>query len=765
MKSKVFRYIYAALKQKFLLRWLSEIEGPYGIFRSPYLGPVTIALILVVLISLMLPRGKSYQFADLKEKEVYVGEEIIAPFTFAINKTPEEYKRDLLQAEKAVLPVFTRNDSISNYQLMAIRAFWDSLEAIKGNNSKFSVQTRNVLRLLEKNGIQFLDEKLLRIINGQSYQSFKELLFRIARDIYAVGILNLNARDIKAVDGKISIAMANEKVIYDLQSIYDPQQVRDVILAKLRSDIENDKFRTSIGYQLLIALLKPNIIYDAQETQRLIIEARNNVPLAKGTVLEKERIINRYERLTREHIEKLQSLASELAEREVGRSFLLELIRFLSKFLLISLIIAVFVIFVAVHRRKILTSSRRVILLAIIFFLVTFLSYLIIHFGLSPYLIPIAMGSMLLTIFFDARIGFVGTIVLSVLIGCLRGNEFNVALVSIFAGTMAVLSVRRIRSRKWFFNSILVVTSAYGVSILVMELLRYSSLQTVIVSLGYGAINGFLSPLMVYGLQVIFEYFFDIVTDMRLLELSDLNNPLLRKLALEAPGTYHHSLMVGSLAEGAAERIGANSLLTRVGAYYHDIGKIEKREYFIENQIRTKNPHEKLSPTMSCLILINHVKKGLELARHYKLPQEIRAFIAEHHGTNLIQFFYQKAKEKGNDEEIDESVFRYPGPRPQSKETGLVMLADAVEAATRSLRDPSASRLRGLIISIVHERFTSSELDECPLTLRDLTNIIDSFQSILLGIFHTRLEYPEQEEKLAAVTNKLMGKKSVDLQN
>lgn len=765
MKSKVFRYIDAALKQKFLLRWLSEIEGPYGIFRSPYLGPVTMALILVVLISLMLPRGKSYQFADLKEKEVYVGEEIIAPFTFAINKTPEEYKRDLLQAEKAVLPVFTRNDSISNYQLMAIRAFWDSLEAIKSNNSKFSVQTRNVLRLLEKNGIQFLDEKLLRIINGQSYQSFKELLFRIARDIYAVGILNLNARDIKAVDGKISIAMANEKVIYDLQSIYDPQQVRDVILAKLRSDIENDEFRTSIGYQLLIALLKPNIIYDAQETQRLIIEARNNVPLAKGTVLEKERIINRYERLTREHIEKLQSLASELAEREVGRSFLLELIRFLSKFLLISLIIAVFVIFVAVHRRKILTSSRRVILLAIIFFLVTFLSYLIIHFGLSPYLIPIAMGSMLLTIFFDARIGFVGTIVLSVLIGCLRGNEFNVALVSIFAGTMAVLSVRRIRSRKWFFNSILVVTSAYGVSILVMELLRYSSLQTVIVSLGYGAINGFLSPLMVYGLQVIFEYFFDIVTDMRLLELSDLNNPLLRKLALEAPGTYHHSLMVGSLAEGAAERIGANSLLTRVGAYYHDIGKIEKREYFIENQIRTKNPHEKLSPTMSCLILINHVKKGLELARHYKLPQEIRAFIAEHHGTNLIQFFYQKAKEKGNDEEIDESVFRYPGPRPQSKETGLVMLADAVEAATRSLRDPSASRLRGLIISIVHERFTSSELDECPLTLRDLTNIIDSFQTILLGIFHTRLEYPEQEEKLAAVTNKLMGKKSVDLQN
>ncbi|MDZ7263441.1 MAG: HDIG domain-containing protein [candidate division KSB1 bacterium] len=765
LKSKLIQSIDATLKRMFSLGKLKDKEGPFGVVQSPYFGPIVIGLILVVIISLMLPRGKSYQFGDLKEKEVYVGEEIIAPFTFAINKTPEEYKRDLLQAEKAVLPVFNRSDSIAQSYLNAMRTFFDSLETIKSRNSKFSAQTRTVTRLLEQHGVQFLDEKILRIVNGQSYQNFKELLFRIARDVYAAGILNLTARDIKAVDGKISIATANAKLIHELQSVYDLQQAREAILTKLRSHIADDEFRTAIGYQLLLAFVKPNILYDAQETQRLIIEARNSVPLAKGTVLEKERIIDRYERITREHIEKLQSLAAELAEREVGKSILLELIRFLSKLLLISLILAVFVIFVAIHRRKILTNIGRVILLAMIFFLVTFLSYLIIHFGLSPYLIPIAIGSMLLTIFFDARIGFVGTVVLSILIGCLRGNEFNVALVSIFTGTMAVLSVRRIRSRKWFFNSIMIVTAAYGVSILVMELLHYSSFQTVARSLGYGAINGFLSPLMVYGLQVIFEYFFDIVTDMRLLELSDLNNPLLRKLALEAPGTYHHSLMVGSLAEAAAERIGANSLLTRVGAYYHDIGKIEKREYFIENQIHMKNPHEKLSPNMSCLILINHVKKGLELARHYKLPQEIRAFIAEHHGTNLISFFYQKAKEKGNDEEVDESVFRYPGPRPKSKETGLVMLADAVEAATRSLKDPSASRLRGMIVSIVHERFISSELDECPLTLRDLTNIIDSFQTILLGIFHTRIEYPEQEEKLAAVTNKRKREKSVNLQN
>ncbi|UCE05972.1 MAG: HDIG domain-containing protein, partial [bacterium] len=473
------------------------------------------------------------------------------------------------------------------------------------------------------------------------------------------------------------------------------------------------------------------------------------------------------ERVTKDHIAKLNSLAIELAEREADKSAFLAVIRYFGKFLMISLAIAIFIIFLALSksRARILKDLKRLVLIATIFILVTFLAYIINHFGGSPYLIPITIGSMLLTIFFDTRMGFVGTIILSILIGFIRGNEFNISFVSIFTGTIALLSVSRIRKRSWLFNSILMIIGAYLASITIMEILRYTPFMKLAEYWGYGAINGFISPLLVYGLQVIFEYLFDITTDMKLLELSDLNNPLLRKLAIEAPGTYHHSLMVGNLAEAAAESIGANALVARVGAYYHDVGKIEKREYFIENQMRMKNPHEKLSPTMSCLILMNHVKKGLEIAKKYKLPKEIRDFIEEHHGTNLMTFFYQKALEKSDGEDVDESNFRYPGPRPKTKETGIVMLADAIEAAARTLKDPSPSRIRGMVISIVQDRFKDSELDDCPLTLRELTKIIESFETVLLGTFHSRIEYPDQDEKLTPAKEKRIKERNVELQN
>ncbi len=735
-----------------------------------YLWTITTAVIIIFLISLMLPRGKSYKYTDLKENEVYVGDEILAPFTFAINKTEEEYKRDLQRVEEEVLPVFTKNDTMCDYQLSLIRTFFDSLRISREKALNNTFRIKEFTRLLQKNNVEYSDENLLQLLktsNSQTIQAFREQLIRLSRDICSLGILDLKKQDLKKVDNKISLITDNEEFVEELQSFYDTEEIKKVLLDKLTTVFEGDELRRNVGYQILIAFLNPNIIYDARETERRIVEARYNVPLAKGTVLENERIINRYERVTKDHIAKLNSLAIELAEREAGKSTFLIIVRFFSKLLMISLVISIFIIFLAFSKSRItiLKDLKRVILIASIFILVTFLAYIINRFRLSPYLIPITIGSMLLTIFFDTRIGFVGTIVLSILIGCLRGNEFNISVVSLFTGTIAVLSVKRIRTRNWLVNSILLIVGAYLVSITIMEILRYTHFKTIVTYWGYGAINGFISALLVYGLQVIFEYFFDIATDMRLLELSDLNNPLLRKLAIEAPGTYHHSLMVGNLAEAAAESIGANALLARVGAYYHDIGKMEKREYFIENQMKMKNPHEKLSPTMSCLILMNHVKKGLEIAKKYKLPKEIRDFIAEHHGTNLITFFYQKALEKSEGEEINESNFRYSGPKPKTKETGIVMVADAIEAAARTLKDPSPSRIRGMVISIVQDRFKESELDDCPLTLRELTKIIESFETVLLGTFHSRIEYPDQDEKLTPAKEKRIIEKNVELQD
>ena len=744
-------------------------NGHHKPFVQKYFWSILVLLSLIFIISLMLPRGRSYKYTDLKEGEVYVGDEIIAPFNFAINKTDAEYSNDLRRVEDEVLSVFVRSDSICDYQLQRINAFFDSLESINDLENQNVIKTKQLTNLLQLSKINSSDEilhHLVKELKEKTYADFEHVLIRLVRDVCSLGILNLSKNEIKKVDNKILIITDVEEVIEDINVFYDKEDIDEVLIEKLRTTFENDDLRVRTGYEILSAFIFSNIIYDALETERRVIESKNNVPLAKGTVLANERIIDRYERVTKDHIAKLNSLSTELAEIESGKGFFVTLIRFVGKFLLIGFVIGIFVIFLVGNRSRTAKDFNKILLMAIIFLIVVVLAYNINHFVLSPYLIPITMGSMLLTIFFDTRIGFVGTIVLAIIIGILRGNEFNISVISILAGTIAVLSVGRIRKRNWLVNSILLIIGSYIFSITIFEVLNYTPFKTILQYWWFAAINGFLSPLFCYGLQVIFENIFSIVTDMRLLELSDLNNPILRKLSIEAPGTYHHSLMVGNLAEAAAEAIEADALLARVGSYYHDIGKMEKPEYFIENQQKSRNPHEKLSPSMSCLILTNHVKQGQEIAKEYKLPNEIRDFISEHHGTNMMSYFYQKAVEKKNDDEdIEESSFRYPGPKPKTKETGIVMLADAIEAAARTLKDPSASRIKGMVISIVHERFRESELDDSPLKLQDLTKIIDSFQTVLLGSFHGRIEYPDQDEKLTPTKVKKTREKNVELSN
>jgi len=260
--------------------------------------------------------------------------------------------------------------------------------------------------------------------------------------------------------------------------------------------------------------------------------------------------------------------------------------------------------------------------------------------------------------------------------------------------------------------------------------------------------SGIMSGFIVLGVLPVFEHLFNIPTNISLLELSDLNHPLLKRLAIEAPGTYHHSIMVGNLAEAACDSIGANSLMARVGSYYHDIGKMIKPEYFNENEMSAGSKHVNLAPSMSALIIAKHVKEGLDIAKKYKLNSAITAFITQHHGNSLISYFYQKALEKAaNGTPLKEEDFRYPGPRPQTKESAIVLLADSVEASSRALNEPTPASIRNLVKKIINNKFIDEQLDECDLTLRDMHQIADSFVRVLMGIFHTRLDYPEENKK------------------
>jgi putative nucleotidyltransferase with HDIG domain len=309
-------------------------------------------------------------------------------------------------------------------------------------------------------------------------------------------------------------------------------------------------------------------------------------------------------------------------------------------------------------------------------------------------------------------------------------------------GVTATYSVSRLRHRWHFVRAFFAIALANLAAILAWDLARLSPTQTLLVDGLAGTLNAFVSTLFAFLMLPLVETMFRLTSDVTLLELSDLNRPLLRRMQLEAPGTYHHSMVVGSLAEAAAEAIGANSLLARVSAYYHDIGKLAKPEYYAENEpASSRSRHEKLTPSMSALVVKSHITEGLELARKQRLPGAVRNAIPEHHGTMVMAFFYHKALEL--DDNARRADYSYPGPRPRSKETAILMLADGVEGASRALAEPTPSRIRGLVQRIIDERVRDGQLDDCGLTLQELAKIRESFIPVLTAIFHVRAPYPE----------------------
>ncbi len=359
--------------------------------------------------------------------------------------------------------------------------------------------------------------------------------------------------------------------------------------------------------------------------------------------------------------------------------------------------------------------------------------------------VPIASAAMLATLLFDIHIGIVVSIVMSIFGGLLLTKPVPMFAFYTFIGSViAAFSVVRCTQRSALLRAGLFISLANMATVACLDLYQHLLFTRVgLYNLVAGFTGGFLSAILVSGVLPLLESAFKTVTDISLLEYSDLNRPLLKTLMVSAPGTYHHSVIIGSLAESAAEAVGVNPLLVRVGAYYHDIGKIKKPEYFIENQAKNENRHDRLTPSMSSLIISSHVKDGTELAKENNLPPQITDIIQQHHGTALMTYFYEKAKESERDPAlVHDEDYRYPGPKPQSKAAAIVMLADAVEAASRVLENPTPQRVSALVEKIVNRFFADGQLNECDLTLRDLTEITKSFNKLLSGIYHHRIDYP-----------------------
>ncbi|MEK6715624.1 MAG: HDIG domain-containing metalloprotein [Candidatus Omnitrophota bacterium] len=371
---------------------------------------------------------------------------------------------------------------------------------------------------------------------------------------------------------------------------------------------------------------------------------------------------------------------------------------------------------------------------------------LVTYSELSIYYIPLAVVSMLCTILFnDIGLSFVLTLAASLSLGIITGGNLDLTCVLFIGGIFSSILVLNLRRRSQIIKAGIFagVIQAFS-TIFINSPYFKESIELILPNL----LNCALSSVFVSGALPVFEYLFDVASNIKLLELSDFNHPLLKRMVLEAAGTYHHSLVVGNLSEAAAEAIGANSLLARIGAYYHDIGKIDKAEYFIENQ-PTENlttAHEQLKPSISKMVIMNHVKEGLELGEKYKLNHAILDFIVQHHGTSLVFYFYCRALENEKvEDEVEEEGFRYSGPKPQTKETAIVLLADSAEGATRALGERSPKKIYELVRKVINNKFIDGQLDECELTLSDLENIASVFTKILSAVYHVRIMYPQEE--------------------
>lgn len=379
-------------------------------------------------------------------------------------------------------------------------------------------------------------------------------------------------------------------------------------------------------------------------------------------------------------------------------------------------------------------------------FLVSFsIGYLLLKNGLTFYFIPVAIIPMLSVLLFNnLEIAYFLSLAACISLSTLCPEPFKAWFIFMTACAVSIMMIQGARKRAKVIQAGVIAGVIQLISLLLLENFWIIQPQRYLIIL----VNGLLSGVIVLGVLPLFEYILSTVTNISLLELADTNHPLLQRMVLEAPGTYHHSLIVGNLSDTACVAIGANGLLARIGAYYHDIGKLHKPEYFIENQEIKNNAHDTLSPTMSKLIIMNHVKEGLELAKKYSLSPALWDFIQQHHGNSLVYYFYRRALEgRIEDEEIAEEGFRYPGPKPDTKETAIVLLADSVEAATRSLKNPSPDKIEELVRKVINNKFIDGQLDECDLSLKDIEKISGVFSKILSVIYHSRVDYPQEEKK------------------
>jgi putative nucleotidyltransferase with HDIG domain len=678
------------------------------------LGGLIIAAMLAILLVDALPAGVQIEVGEVAKQD------IVAPIT-AINTSETER----LKEEAARQALLEATDDPSYYQInpAAVMRVEENVtgvlnllrQGIAPEGEEQDVQPEHLT-------ISEIDRRLIRDWQIEIPQ----------RNLEAVVSLSLTEFDQFAqTTADLVLAAMEEPISQD-----GLRDARDAFEESVRrSGFRDDLQQTAVllGRQLI----QPNLVLNTEKVNEARDQAVQNVEPVQ--IMQGEIIIRKGDVVRAEHI----NLMRDVGLLKTGRDYA----ALAGRTLLVLAMAALMIVYLHQNRLRILENNALLGLLGSVVLTVLLLGRL---FSMpawpeAVYLNPSALVGLLLTLLIDAKVASMAAVVTAVLLGVISGFSWPVGTLALVGGLTAVLSVTKVSQRGDLMRAGFIVG---GANVLLMMALGLASKDTGLIVNSYlGLISGVLASIVAIGVLPYLESAFKITSSIRLLELSNPNHPLLRRLMLEAPGTYHHSILVGNLAEAAAEAVGADGLLARVGAHYHDIGKLKRPYFFVENQVGKDNPHDKIAPSLSTLIVTSHVKDGLELAGEYKLPDVVTQFIAQHHGTDLVRFFYHRATEASEDNTVEEKDFRYPGPKPHGKEVAIVSLADAVEAAVRSLSKPTPGKIEGLVRKIIKDRLNSGQLDESDLTFQDMDRIANAFVKVIMGMFHTRVEYPEKITK------------------
>ncbi len=660
----------------------------------------------VVLVVYLFPKGGQFKYEFQKGKP-WQYENYYAPFDFAIQKSVAEIEKEKLQIKASSKQFFEYNEKI--------------VVNIKNNiSTKIGEALSSSQRSeIEKNN---LNQKAEQIVD----------------DIYEFGYLEVSSeQEFK----NVTITLRRGNKIHDIppHNLFKSAQILKFINAKI--GIQPFTQEESAIINIIYSELKPNVSFDEDLTQKVLQENLNKVSYTKGLVSEKERIIFKGDIVQGQNLTILNSLKNYFESQFWSKSNYNWIV--FGYTILVALAFLMLMLFLRKYRIEIFDNNNKVTFIFFNILLIVLLITLIVKYDAKYiYVAPIVILPLVLKAFFDARLGLFAHVLTVLLLGFIVPNSFEFIFLQIIAGIVTILTISELYKRANLFISVLQITFVYCVAYFAFSIIQEGNAQNLNwEKFVYFALNG-AATLFVLPLIYVFEKLFGLVSDESLKELSNTNSKLLRELSEKAPGTFQHSLQVANLAEASANEVHANAMLVRTGALYHDIGKMENPMYFTENQSTNVNPHNELTPKDSAQIIISHIIKGVELAKKHHLPDRVIDFIRTHHGTSLVYYFY-KTEEELSGGEVDLKYFQYPGPIPFSKETAILMMCDAVEAASKSIKEPTAIAFDNLVEKIVNKQMEDGQFMNADITFKELQTIKKVLKKKLKNIYHLRIEYPE----------------------